>query len=615
MRYFFLLLALLAGNLYGQRLTFSDANAPFYHGVASGDPRPDRVILWTRVTPEDTSSTLNVNWRVATDTTFSTLVASGTTSTNAARDFTVKVDAAGLQPNTWYYYDFQASGGRSLIGRTRTAPTGGVSELRFAVVTCSDYKDGWFNAYARIAARNDIDAVLHLGDYIYESDSDEDNVRQVEPDFRVRDLAGFRQRYAYYRLDPELVAVHQQYPFITVWDDHEFSNDAWQYGAEKEPDSATFVALAADAAQAYYEWLPIRSPDSSDADRIYRHFPFGSLLDLFMLDTRKEGRQEQLGIGDPGVTDTNRTILGKPQRDWLLDNLAASTATWRILGQQVIFMPLGFNLGPTFIPVNNDQWDGYQADRNRILDLVNDNNIANLAVLTGDAHLAFAGDLYTDLATYDPDSGTSSVGVEFVTPSISSNAGDFPVPVEFAQDLIETANPHVKHIELLNNGYLVLTVRPDRLQGDFWIIPEVFAWSDAQQHDRSYFALNGLEYLQTAPEPWAATGSYPPLAPWADGYAPDQLTARTAAPGALVLHPYPNPADYVTNLPLVVQRAGDYRLEVLDLTGRVVRSRTETLLTGPQEIVVGVDGLPAGVYTLRVAFDGQRVAARRLVVE
>jgi len=276
---------------------FDPSLKPFYHGVASGDPLQNKVIIWTRVTPDE-DGPLQVSWRIATDPEMTNVVNSGVVSTDISKDYTVKVDANGLQPATTYYYDFSAMGSNSLVGRTRTAPQGSIDQLRFAVVSCANYQDGYFNAYERISERNDIDALIHLGDYIYEYESGgyghSDEVgRGHLPENEIVSLMDYRIRYSYYRLDPQLRKAHQQIPFITIWDDHEFANNAWMDGAENhQSGEGDWNVRKSNAYQAYFEWMPIRNP-ISDPNRIYRKINYGNLMDLILLDTRVEGREEQ----------------------------------------------------------------------------------------------------------------------------------------------------------------------------------------------------------------------------------------------------------------------------------------------------------------------------------
>ena len=279
---------------------YFDANlAPFYHGVASGDPLEDAVIIWTRVTSN--VNAITVNWKVATNPQMTQVVKQGQLITNQSKDYTVKVDVTGLDPYTTYYYQFEALGRKSIVGKTRTTPSQDqmVDNLRFAVVSCSNYQSGYFNTYNQIAGRNDLDAVIHLGDYIYEYHSggygySSSLGRGHLPKHEIVTLSDYRVRYSYYRLDPMLRNVHQQHPFINIWDDHEFANDANKYGAQNHQSATegSWEVRKANAHKAYFEWMPIRA-NNMEEYRLYRKFSYGKLMDLMMLDTRIEGRNTQ----------------------------------------------------------------------------------------------------------------------------------------------------------------------------------------------------------------------------------------------------------------------------------------------------------------------------------
>jgi len=275
-------------------LSFDPALAPFYHGVASGDPLANKVIIWTRRTPSDDALSYQLGWQMATDTAFENVVRQGQLEAMASADFTAKVDVGQLNPETSYYfrfYDF-TSQTYSLIGRTRTAPHDDTDHLRFAVVSCQNYQAGYFNAFRKIAERADLDAVLHLGDYIYEYGAGEGTYgysndrpdRANVPGTEILSLADYRTRYSLYRLDPDLRAAHQQHPFIAVWDDHESANDSYADGAENhQDDEGDWEVRKAISKQVYYEWMPIRE---LSYDKLFRSLKYGDLAELIMLDTR-----------------------------------------------------------------------------------------------------------------------------------------------------------------------------------------------------------------------------------------------------------------------------------------------------------------------------------------
>lgn len=331
--------------------------ASFKHGIASGDPLTDSVILWTRVTPQGEGDVV-VAWEVALDPQFTQMVTTGDTVTNSERDYTVKVDATGLSAGTTYYYRFMTNDNRSRVGTTKTLPTGHVESVKLAVVSCSNYPAGFFNVYALAAQQDDLDALLHLGDYIYEygrGDYASDNAKQMDrevlPPTELFTLSDYRTRYAQYHTDPSLQDVHAKVPFIAIWDDHEVANDTWKDGAENHNEGEGDFDVRKDAAtQAYFEWLPIRPWSEGNHEDIYRSFKFGDLLDLHMLDTRLLARDKQYeysafvdGTGNidtdtlyTAINDENRTILGQTQMAWLQNQLQISTGKWQVIGQQIM---------------------------------------------------------------------------------------------------------------------------------------------------------------------------------------------------------------------------------------------------------------------------------------
>ena len=436
----------------------------FYHGVASGDPLPDAVILWTRVSlPSGMTGDVAVTWEVSRTVDFAAVAAMGTFMTGAARDYTVKVDATGLTAGTTYYYRFRANGMTSPVGRTRTAGTGAVDRVRLAIISCSSMAHGYFHTYRALSRRLDLDAVVHLGDYIYEYGNRQyGDVREYDPPTEIVSLSDYRRRHAHYKRDADLRAAHQQHPFITVWDDHEFADNSWEGGAEnhKPMTEGDWAARKAAAEQAYFEWMPIR--EQSDR-RVYRRLQFGSLVDLVMLDTRIWGRQMQtMGMMAP-FNDPMRTLLGAAQEQWFQEQITTSRATWKVVGQQVMMGQL-----PQFL--NTDAWDGYPAARARFLSLLRTMRINDVVVLTGDIHSSWAMDLTetpTDTASYDPATGRGSLAVEFVTPAITSPGFPPGIVTNTAATLL-MRNSHMKYFDLVRRGYIILDATPTRLQGAFF---------------------------------------------------------------------------------------------------------------------------------------------------
>ncbi|MFB2660945.1 alkaline phosphatase D family protein [Shewanella mangrovisoli] len=352
--------AVISYGLMGCSDSDDDKSVPaqFLHGVASGDPAQDAVILWTRVTP-DSAGDVKVSWQVASDAAFSQLVTTGEMVTNANRDYTVKIDARGLRAGQTYFYRFMTGGKTSEVGKTRTLPEGDVSSVKLAVMSCANFPAGYFNVYELAAAQDDLDAVVHLGDYIYEyarggyaSEHAAELGREVLPANELLTLSDYRTRYAQYHTDASLQKLHAKVPFITVWDDHEVANDTWRDGAENHNEGEGDFAVRKEAAlQAYFEWLPIRPWREGNHEEIYRSFSYGNLVDLHMLDTRVLARDKQLDYADymdastgafdrerflADVTSTTRTMLGLTQLLWLQGTLLQATGTWQVLGQQIL---------------------------------------------------------------------------------------------------------------------------------------------------------------------------------------------------------------------------------------------------------------------------------------
>jgi len=504
---------------------------PFYHGVASGDPTPNSVILWTRVTPE-TNDNVNGTWRVALDTNFTSIVQSGTFLADSTKDYCVKIDVNGLQPNTWYFYEFTALGRNSLIGRTKTAPVSGTNQLRFAFVSCANYPNGYFNVYNRIRERNDIDAVLHLGDYIYEYAGIPATRNGQQPLHEIIKLADYRQRYSSYRLDPALMKLHQQFPFITVWDDHETANNSYSDGADNHTPGVEGLWSARKSAgqQANDEWLPTRLPEVSNPNRIWRKLSFGNMADIFMLDTRLYDRSLQGG----NTNDSSRHIIGNEQMQWLKTELINSTAKWKIIGQQVM---MG-NLTPFGIMLNNDQWDGYSVERKKLYDIILNNNLKNVIVLTGDIHTAWAMDLPYNTSTYNPSTGAGSVGVEFVCTSVTSSSS--PIPLDPIYNLVTSLLPHIKYVDLHKKGYGILDLQNNAAQGDFYSVPTITQLNPNQAYETGYFTLDNTRWLKKASSKTIKTDALHYFAP---ENPRDELTTaiKNKSTNLILLSAYPNP--------------------------------------------------------------------------
>ena len=482
----------------------------FSHGVASGDPFTDSVLLWTRITVAGSDlagKDAPAYWEVSTDETFKDRIAAGETTTSSARDHTVKVIAGGLQPGTTYFYRFKTQGRTSPVGRTRTVTAGSTDRIRLGFCSCSNYVRGYFIAYRSLAKRNDLDAVLHLGDYIYESNYTT-GVRPHKPEKEVITLEDYRIRYAHYRTDADLQEVHRQHPFICVWDDHETANNSYKDGAgNHDDDEGAWSDRREAGTKAWHEWLPVRE---SDDGRIWRQHAWGDLVDLYMLDTRLWARAKQTtGANKAVINDPKRPFLGEDQEKWLHDGLAGSTAKWKVLGQQVMMGQLTIN-GAV---VNTDQWDGYAPTRDRLFELVRTKKIDGMVVLTGDIHSSWAIDLVEDSNDpkgYDLKTGKGALGVEFVVPGVTSSTfgagspGIGKIAVEF--------NPHIRWSELTQRGYAVLDLQQDAAQCDWFLLKDVDKPDIPETHGASFRTEHGSGHLTQVKEPMASRKGAPKLA-------------------------------------------------------------------------------------------------------
>jgi alkaline phosphatase D len=490
------------------------AGRVFRHGVASGDPVPRGVVLWTRVTPTEAAQpgsglgpAVEVRWEVASDPRFRRVVARGVAVTTRHQDHTVHVDVRHLRPATTYWYRFRALGQVTPVGRARTAPAASANTpVRFGVVSCANYGWGFFAGYRHLSQRSDLDAVLHLGDYIYEYGPDGPlvpgiqpaTVRVAEPRKECLTLADYRERHGCYRLDADLQAMHAAHSVIAVWDDHEIANDTWREGAENHsPDEGPWAERASAGRRAWREWLPVRRTGHDDPMRIQRRLRYGRHVDLWMLDERRF-RDEQassvmfsFGSADPAINDPSRTMLGAPQRDWLTSGLRGSTATWKVLGNQVPFFPLAMGPGVTsaledaLAPVTAgapkpalaatvDGWDGYASERARLTDQFAE--IDDVVILTGDVHESFASEIPLHTGDYRLDGRTAAV--EFICPGISSPSlqssassvmpGSGLVIGGILEANLAANNPWVKYHEADHTGYGIVDFTPQRVRYDFW---------------------------------------------------------------------------------------------------------------------------------------------------
>lgn len=478
----------------GTEKHYDKALFPFYHGVASGDPLSDAVIIWTRVTPPN-NMPIDVDWQVSESPSFDNINNSGSVTTDSTSDFTVKVDVSGLNANTKYYYRFTALDEQSMIGETKTLNNTNEGDIKLGVVSCSNYEWGFFSAYRHLSAK-ELDAVLHLGDYFYEyapgKYGDTTLGRFNIPPKEILDLEDYRTRYALYRTDPDLQLIHQKHPFIAIWDDHEITNNAYISGAQNhQDDEGSYDVRKGIATQAYYEWLPIRENASKE---IYRNFSFGDKADLIMLDERLAGRTKQADSIDQ--VDETYSMLGAKQLSWFKEQLSEEGDSWKIIGNQVIFSPLDLSQIRPQSPANLDAWDGYAVERDGIVDHLVSEEIQDVVFLTGDTHTSWAFEVPSSLEEYKQTG--KSVAVEFGTTSITSanwNESRTDEEVLGAEKILVSTNDHLKFINARDHGYLVLTISDTAVKSDWYYVEDIRTKTSGEILTKSISVAKGTNKL------------------------------------------------------------------------------------------------------------------------
>ena len=476
---------------------------PFQLGIASGDPAPDGVVIWTRLAPRPLegggmpSRPVEVSWQVADDESMQKVVRRGTAIAHPDWAHSIHVEVEGLRPDRWYWYQFKAGGDVSGVGRTRTLPAADAApdRLRFAFASCQHYESGLYTAYEHLA-REDVDLVFHLGDYIYESGPADNRVRRHNSP-EIKSLDDYRNRYALYKADPLLQAAHAIAPWIVTWDDHEVDNNyASDISEEPEVSAAELLLRRAAAYKAYYEHMPLRRtslPQGSDM-MLYRRLAFGRLATFNVLDTRQYRTDQPCGDrvqpACPEVYDPRATILGARQREWLLDGLSRSAGAWNVLAQQVMMARVDRMPGDA-VGYSMDQWPGYEADRRRVLRHFRDRRIANPVVLTGDIHTNWANELGADF----DDPTAPPVAAEFVGTSITSGGDGSQLPKSGERFLSE--NPFVKYFNG-ERGYVRCEVTPQSWRTDYRTV-EFVTRPHAPVHTRRSFVIeSGRAQLEAA---------------------------------------------------------------------------------------------------------------------
>ncbi|KAI0748329.1 PhoD-like phosphatase-domain-containing protein [Daedaleopsis nitida] len=480
----------------------------FTHSVASGDPFDTSVLLWTRAVPigatlPDQSVPVCVTFQIFDNEDLSgDPIDTGSAFTSYDVDFTLKVEAQNLEPDTHYWFQFADctnSSSVSPVGATRTISSpdtaadqvnGGVP-LTFAVFSCSQYQQGYFNAYGVAAHNTSAEIFVHLGDYIYESLGNGASIGRQTLGRELATIADYRLRLNQYRTDASLRIAHEKAPWITVWDDHEVADNAWKAGTADSndtsvgcsfsPSGACFTDRKLAAVRAYHEWMPIRQVDPDDKLRIWRNFQIGKLLDLTMLDTRQYDRD----ITDVyyntivnSIADvTNRSLMGTEQEDWFYDTLSASLARgaiWRVVGQQIVFTQLNESGG-----FDVDAWDGYRANRNRVLDHLYNGNISNTLILSGDSHANWVSDLAhpNDTTTYDPTTGQGAIGVEFAGTAVTSGSpfgsNVSPANADKQSQVLVSVNADLQWSEGSYRGFFTLALDPNQANATYYAMRNI----------------------------------------------------------------------------------------------------------------------------------------------
>ena len=592
-------------NIFNNRLKMEEILAPFYHGVASGDPLSDRVIIWTRITTALPS--VNVKWTVAEDTGFTKIVRSGILTTSNLKDYTVKIDVDGLLPDTYYYYEFEYDGKKSQIGRTKTLPVGDVENFRIALLSCSNYSFGYFNAYNIIKERNDVDLVLHVGDYIYEDGFHETGIdtmnRKPIPEYDAYDLASYRMRYSCYRLDPSLRNLHQQYPMVILWDDHEFANDAFSDTAfnHNPLTQGPWANRKRDAIQAFKEWIPMRE-DTMRTNIINFEQKIGNLADIIYT----EDRIEKVKFNDNNqilnltkeknsvLYDTpNRTMLGNKQLDWLCTNLKTSTAQWKIIGNQVVFAPFLANNDNFEKPIHIlAGWDGNPLDRKRVIDTINANNINNIVVLSGDIHVAMAFDLPNGIEPYNSITGKGSFGVEFVCDNVTKGDVFYNTPLEMYIN-----NNYLKYIKFLSQGFCVIDISKEKVCCDYWEADQFMTNNTHKNYLTTYCTYNEKNHLVKQSAPVAVNRIFPSLVK----YEPRNLTTNTIIPQNLKLIGIsPNPGVSFVRFQYFMEKSTYLKVQIIDLQGKIMDEIDYGIRPdGINESSIDIYNLAKGEYIIR----------------
>ena len=555
---------------------------PFTYGVTSGDPTTDRLIIWTRIESNQSES---VTWQISKDSLFSNIEQTGTFLTDSQRDWTVKVDLDNLEAETSYYYRFVSQTGEfSDIGHAKTAPISDYDHSRLAIMSCSSIYSGFFNAYKRISERKDLDLIIHIGDYIYDFVDPDEEVRIPDP-FPVGPITlnEWRERHRYYLMDPDLRAARKSHPWILLWDNHDVRG------------------LSGDAPiQAFLEYTPIRLPNPNDSTLIYRKIAYGTLMDIFVTDVLIYKNQDTL-------VDGSASMIGNSQYDWLTQNLASSTAKWKLLPMQNLMAGWSIQNIPAFIGLGQNgvldptNWDGYDSDRDRLLSYISTNNIDNVIALSGDSHVSIVADLSTDPqnnSVYNAQTGQGSVAVEFLPTSISRGNFDelgFGWAIGIVTPIMEAENPNHVFMNLVDHGYGLLDVKQDSCVAELWY-SEILNASNTEEFERGYIVKDGENH-------WRRNQTTQPTPAKTDG------EVSIVENEQIEFNFYPNPANKI----VVIENPENYTIESVRLISidgkenKLLKPIGENQMNQNYPIsenkvsqTYSLSGLTKGIYTIKI---------------
>ena len=576
-----LIVLILTNKVFGQTILpanmFADSiHAPFYYGVASGDPDSNSVVIWTHITTNQ-DSIATVNWEISDDSTFTNLLQSGSTVTDSNLQHTVKVDINGLNPSGTYYYRFSdIFGNFSIIGRAKTLANGFVDHTKIAVISCSSIYSGFFNAYRRIAERNDLQLLIHLGDYIYDyADADEQIRIPVPADINPTNKAEFIERHKYYLLDPDLRAARAMQSWLVYWDNHDLDRDSVY------------------AKEVFRRWLPLRETPEVQDNKLYRNLSIGDLAEVYMLDVQTLRNIDTFENGESIMT-------GREQFDWITHEIKNTNAVWKLIGSQKMvggwytrginqsYLNLVPNDGDVF---DNGSWDGFMETRNRLFDSITTHNVNNLMFLSGDAHITVMMDLVKDpfdSTSYDKITGNGAVGTEFLPSSISrGNFDEAGVPRYLSEFFINTsksANPQHQHMEINSHGYGLLEINRDSIIATPYY-SEILTITNTDSAGRSMVMMNGVNH-------WKRTMN----------------TSLTFLNNQNNIQLFPNPASDYFRLKSELENSDEMNCILYDYTGRIIKSFNFT------ETDISTENLSNGFYYLKIEKNNNPVTILKFII-